>query len=107
MNKNIKHNYFQCFANCFYDKNIFTKDGISKDELIEALKSQTEDEAWLEAHSKAVDTCMSVLEPDFQNTEDTKWVKKCNRLAVKMLICLNGQYLFNCPDTYFQKDGKI
>lgn len=74
--------------------------------MVKVLESETDDSDWLPVHSIAVDKCIEVLKPEFEKMENTKWVKKCNRMAVRMMLCLNGQYFVNCPETHFQNDSK-
>lgn len=96
---------FQCLANCFSSSDIFQNDEINRDELIKVLESQTEDEAWTPIHSDAVDKCLEVLQPDLKDIQSAKAPRRCNRVAVLMLLCLNGQYFARCPETHFQNDS--
>lgn len=84
---------------------IFQNDEINRDELIKVLETQTEDSAWTPIHSAAVDKCLEVLKPDLKIIQDNKKEHKCNRVAVLMLICLNGQYFAKCPETHFQNES--
>lgn len=96
---------FQCLANCFSPNDIFQNDEINRDELIKVLESQTDDSAWTPIHSAAVDKCIEVLQRDLKNIQSVKEAHQCNRVAVLMLLCLNGQYFARCPDTHFQNDS--
>lgn len=69
------------------------------------LETQTEDSAWTPIHSAAVDKCVEVLKPDLKNIQEGKRGHKCNRVAVLMLICLNGQYFAMCPEKHFQNES--
>lgn len=93
-------------ANCLSTGDIFQNDEINRDELIKVLETQTEDSAWTSIHSAAVDKCIDVLQPDLKNIQsNTKAKHRCNRVAVLMLLCLNGQYFAMCPETHFQNDS--
>lgn len=93
-------------ANCLTKNDIFQNDEINRDELIKALESQSEDNSWASIHSVAVDKCIELLKSDFKNIQPSKSGRQCNRAAVLMMICLNNQYLAECPKTNFQNDGK-
>lgn len=94
-------------VNCFSNNNIFTNDDIDGDELKKELETFTDGITdWISIHSDAVDQCIAVLKPDFEDIKNTKWVQKCNRIPVRMLLCLNDQYFAKCPDKYFQNDSK-
>ncbi len=97
--------HIQCLANCFSGNDIFQNDEINRDELVKALESQTEDDAWTSIHSEAVDKCIEVLKSDLKTIKDSKPGRQCNRVAVMMMICLNGQYFARCPATHFQSDS--
>lgn len=92
-------------ANCFSTNNIFENDEINREELIKVLETQTEDSAWTPIHLKAVDECIKILQPDLKNIQAAKEGHRCNRVAVLMMICLNGQYFARCPETHFQNDS--
>ncbi|KAJ6632792.1 4-coumarate-CoA ligase 1 [Pseudolycoriella hygida] len=95
-----------CLANCFSTNDIFQNDEINRDELVKVLEAHTEDSAWQSIHSVAVDRCIEVLKPDLKNIQNSrKGAHRCNRVAVLMLVCLNGQYFAKCPETHFQTDN--
>ncbi|KAG4069781.1 hypothetical protein HA402_003222 [Bradysia odoriphaga] len=97
----------ECLATCLSSDDIFKNDKINRDELIKALETQTEDKAWTSIHADAVDKCIEVLKPDLKEIEaDSTAGRKCNRVAVLTMICLNGQYFVRCPETHFQNDNQ-
>lgn len=93
-------------ANCLTNSDIFQNDEVNRDELIKALETQTEDNAWRSIHSEVVDKCITILQSDLKNIQPSKSGRRCNRAAVMMMICLNGQYFVKCPETNFQNDGE-